>query len=1016
MAQLVIAAAGAVVGFFVGGPVGAQVGWAAGSLIGASFQPSQKQQGPRLTDLKVTGTDYGQTIPYCEAHPRIAGQIWWSSDRREIATTTSTGGKGGGPEIETTTYTYEVDLLVGLTDNVIAGVSRIWSNGKLIYTNWSDSSVDSREASLETDAWTRMTVYTGEADQLPDPTYEAAVGTANAPAYRGRGSVFIQGLDLGSSGQIPNLTFEICSMGVLIDEILLVHFDGTEGQTSATDECGNASGISFNGNAHIDADHPLLGGQALYLDGTGDSVGINWPVFQDFWTSNGVFTVEFMFEPDGAYPHVICHLFSALHSTCTGDFGFVISITRSDHPFPNLVVLEWKTEAGCASPASMSVPFTNDNEAHWLRFSYDGTNMNLSLDAGQETATEAATTIGGFTTGFVIGKNPAANIEFFKGWIKEIRITNDRARPSTYTFPTEEFELGDGVGSLVDEPVSDVVSRLCVRSGLAESQIDVADLSSIDREVRGMWISQITPTRNVLEMLMSVYMFDATLSDKIYFIARGGDSVVTIPYEDLGASDRDDANVEPLALRQSNDIEIPAQVALTYANFLYDYQTDTQLSDRIISAADQSVASVTVPLVMIPSEAKIVADVMSLDQAASMVSTDVNLLGDYSAYEPTDVITTEDKDGNPYRLRLVQRKDSYPLLAFKAVMDNAEVLVSEGTTDDDYDQQVEVEAPADTIMELMDIPILRDADDDPGHYVATRGSGTTYPGSAIYKSIDDIDYDLLERITESAVLGDCDTVLGDWTGARVFDEINSVTVDVGNGTLTSRTRDTILSSTSNAMLIGSEIIQFLNAELIDTGVYKLTSLLRGCRGTEWAMTGHSSNERCVLLRTAGLRRIDMESAELGMTRYYAGVTLGRRLSTALTGSPEGGEPFTNTGIGLKPFSLVDVRTSRNVMTGDITITAQRRSRLGVRMIGSMGINVPLGEDSASFEADIYAAGSPTTAVRTLTGSLSGTLVTFTYTNSDQQTDFGSPTPSQFSGAAYQLSATVGRGYAASFNG
>lgn len=214
MAQLIIAAAGAAIGGalvpgVIGlGVTGAQAGWIVGSLIGSSFAPTQKSQGPRLNDLSVGSSAYGTPIPYVQGAPRIAGQIVWASTKREVATTTRQGGKGGGKQ-KVTTYSYEVDLLILLTDNVITGVSRIWSNGKLVWNKSAAADAGTLAASDATAAWTRITSYTGAASQLPDPTYEAAVGTANAPAYRGRGSVFIQGLQLGGSGQIPNLTFEI---------------------------------------------------------------------------------------------------------------------------------------------------------------------------------------------------------------------------------------------------------------------------------------------------------------------------------------------------------------------------------------------------------------------------------------------------------------------------------------------------------------------------------------------------------------------------------------------------------------------------------------------------------------------------------------------------------------------------------------------------------------------------------------------------------------------------------------
>lgn len=84
MAQLAIAAVGAVASTAVG--LGPGVGWAIGSIVGAQFGPKQKSYGPRLEDLKVTGSEYGQTIPWAAGHPRIAGQVWWASQRREIST------------------------------------------------------------------------------------------------------------------------------------------------------------------------------------------------------------------------------------------------------------------------------------------------------------------------------------------------------------------------------------------------------------------------------------------------------------------------------------------------------------------------------------------------------------------------------------------------------------------------------------------------------------------------------------------------------------------------------------------------------------------------------------------------------------------------------------------------------------------------------------------------------------------------------------------------------------------
>lgn len=240
MSQLVVAVAGAAVGFAIGGPVGAQWGWMAGTLAGSLAYPPHSE-GPHLGDLSVTSSAYGAVIPYLAGHQRIGGQVIWASSKRELATTTTQGGKGGA---ESTTYTYECDIHILLTENMIAGVTRVWSNGKLVWTKREGATEGSFQASEDSTRWSRITTYTGAADQMPDPD-----GHPNAPAYRGRGGVFIKNLGLGSSGSIPNLTFEVTGLGrpsqslFMDDNYYFTEVDAATGATvsklAGTDGLGN---------------------------------------------------------------------------------------------------------------------------------------------------------------------------------------------------------------------------------------------------------------------------------------------------------------------------------------------------------------------------------------------------------------------------------------------------------------------------------------------------------------------------------------------------------------------------------------------------------------------------------------------------------------------------------------------------------------------------------------------------------------------------------------------------------
>jgi hypothetical protein len=1036
--RLVLGTAGAVIGGIYGGPTGAQIGWAAGSALGGAVfpAPAQKVQGPRLGDLKVTGVEYGQPIPYVQGMMRVPGQVWWASNRREIAHTTTedAGGKGGGQEVERTDYTYEVDILYGLTSNEIVGVTRIWLNGKLIWTNLDSdfagetfiagggggllataiaNALSSLTASSNTSSWTRMTVYTGEADQNPDPTYEAAVGTEDAVAYRGRGSIFIEGLQLGSSGVIPNLTFEVVTKATggesSVDSNVLLQ---CEFDNDSSDD------ISFHDMTDT-------------LSGQGESISSG--VFRMPWVASGSslsahvqysggdidnhagqsYTEEFYVNvPAGALGTSDRRLFRMSGAPSSDSRIFLIH-NSGDAAYLKLYHRTASLGTNVVSSIALNagvwthVALVFDIDANTLTMYFDGVEVIAATSTGfQELPSgSGVVTIGSGAAGPVTG-----DILF-----DDVRVTLGKRYTAAFT-PTARGSMEDPVQSAgtvlvpIPEDLADVVSRLSIRAGLSASQYDVSSLqSSPQTTVRGMAITQVTSTRSVIEMLMQAYFFEAHVSDKVYFIFRGGSSVETIDFEDMGATESDDS--ETFQLVQGNDIEFPAQVSLTYANWYDDYQNDTQESDRLVSAVDRSVSSIQLPLALTPTEAKTIADKLVLDQYVSLVSSNVRLLGEYANIEPTDIISPTDKDGISYRMRVVDVLDNYPVLELQVVMDNATVLTHIASTSSDYEPSIVVEEPPTSLIELMDIPILRDVDDESGFYAAMKGSNASnWPGGSLFQStVSDTDFSEIKLFQDSAVFGTCSSTLGDWDSGRLFDWQNTVTLNVGEGTLSSSTRSAVLNDSSvNAMLIGNEIIQFITATLVSTGVYTLSGLLRGCRGTEWAMTGHASDERCVLLRNAGLRRIAMQSNELGSVRYYAGVTIGRTLSSGLTGSPAEGEAFTNTGRGLAPFNPVYLRFARET-NGDITITGQRRSRLGVRMTGSLGINVP-DDDTTSWLLDIQSnEGSPQTVYRTLTGSVSGTEITWTYSAANQATDFGSPTPTQISVGAYGYSSTVGRG-------
>lgn len=392
----------------------------------------------------------------------------------------------------------------------------------------------------------------------------------------------------------------------------------------------------------------------------------------------------------------------------------------------------------------------------------------------------------------------------------------------------------------------DSITALCVRAGLSPTQFDVSGVAGITLPVRALVVSQVSSIRTVLDMMASVYFFDIVLSDKLYFRARGGSSVASLAYEDLGVVAAGSDLPDPLPLTQASELEVPAQVALTYNNVDADYQTDTQYSDRLLSG-QESTSAVQVPMGFTASEAKQIVDKMLADQAWRLRTT-ISLGLAYTALEPTDVVTATSDNGSQYRLRLVKRTEADGVLTFEGVIDDATVLTQAGITSTGIAGQSTVADLPATTLELLDIPMLSDSENLSGFYVAVTGANELWSLAALYESVDGTTYALNTTITDQAAIGTCTTTLGDWTGGNIFDDLNSVTVNVGAiQQLSSYSRDVVLAGGAPGYLVGSEIIFALNATLVSPGVYTLTGLLRGRRGTDWASTGHVAAERFVEL-------------------------------------------------------------------------------------------------------------------------------------------------------------------------
>lgn len=195
MATILLQAAGAALGS-VFGPVGSILGRAAGALAGSMIDRSLigggTVTGARLSAARLPGASEGTAIPRLYGTARLGGTLIWATRFEEEAVSERAGAKSTGGT-RTTTYRYFANLALGLCEGEIAGIGRVWADG--------------RELDLtELD----MRVYRGTENQAPDPLIEAKQGEGRAPAYRGLAYVVFERLPLDDFGnRIPLLQFEV---------------------------------------------------------------------------------------------------------------------------------------------------------------------------------------------------------------------------------------------------------------------------------------------------------------------------------------------------------------------------------------------------------------------------------------------------------------------------------------------------------------------------------------------------------------------------------------------------------------------------------------------------------------------------------------------------------------------------------------------------------------------------------------------------------------------------------------
>lgn len=545
------------------------------------------------------------------------------------------------------------------------------------------------------------------------------------------------------------------------------------------------------------------------------------------------------------------------------------------------------------------------------------------------------------------------------------------------------------------------VEDMALDAGYELDQIDGADIAAL--QMTGYVRTRVMTFRAALDPLRQAKFFDGYESGRtVRFTRRGGPIRHTFALDELGVFVSGGERPSRITTDKTQDVDLPRQVRVHYLSPARDYEPGEQQSLARVGTKAVNDVDVELPMVLTDTEAKQIAQILWADAWIGRHTHAIQTSMRYKALEPTDCVAVP-VDGEYVRCRIVDITDQLPSVRkYTLARDDDGSYVSYAVADEPPNIPPVLSIASPAAMIALDIPLIRDADDDPGFYVAVypliRGA---FAGAAIYRSTDGGgNFAKVGAVQNMAYTGVLLEQLGEASYATV-DGTNRILVEMDNGALESITRAAMLngSTGSNAAAIGQdgrwEIVQFQDVEALTDRIFSCTVLLRGRRGTEHNIGTSVAGDRFVLLTGPGIIRVPLQLSDVGRQYLYRAVGTGVSLDSAED------VLFACNAVALKPFSPVFIRGERDPNTADWTITAIRRGRIGQTLPGAA--EIPLSEEVEDYEFVVRDADGVELRV------MSAIEPEVVYTGSMQITDFGTY-KNPLAVEVYQISASVGRGY------
>lgn len=408
------------------------------------------------------------------------------------------------------------------------------------------------------------------------------------------------------------------------------------------------------------------------------------------------------------------------------------------------------------------------------------------------------------------------------------------------------------------------------------------------------------------------------------------------------------------AWRRESITRPPQTVNVGYLDALRYYQAGQQSASG--ASASRVVQSFDLPAVMQAGAARGLAERLLRDAETTRATRTVTLPYSRAAIEVGDALTLTN-DPTIWRVRqqsmeaMVVALDLEALPAWAAgplVTDAGRAVAN----------ALQIQGPS--VVRALDIPDFTSSGvAGPRLWFGVSGTDANWRAAEIFVSYDNgASFGSLGVIRAQATFGTATGVLADGPTSG-WDEAASIEVALTNPSawLEARTADSVLAG-ANLASIGAELIQFRVVTPTTPGRFRLSGLLRGRFGTEFATAVHGSGEPFSLLDPSRLLAVDFPVPRIGATIHI------KAIGPTEVASAVADQTMVIGGVNLRPLSPTNLIANR-ATDGTITISWTRRSRLGFGW--PSGTLLPLGEATEAYVlalappngvAAIYQANAP----------------------------------------------------------